>query len=193
MILRIAFALALATPVAAQTLPQGIRPDDAARLANFDASYGAALREAMAANEPDLGLALEALKGPALPPSEALDLMQGEWSCRMIKIGGILPLTAYPPFRCRVTGEGFEKLTGSQRTKGTLDDTGDRLIYLGAGFIAGDTPPAYADLPPIADPQADPQILPEIGVVEMQTASRGRILFPAPWLESVMNLLVLTR
>ena len=86
----------------------------------------------------------------------------GDWRCRTIKAGGrLLPLTVYGWFTCRVgygeDGLVFRKLTGSQRTAGTLwpiyPESGEgfpaRWIYLGAGF--------YGDLAAIArsEPSGD--------------------------------------
>ena len=66
-------------------------------------------------------------------------------------------------------------------------------MLLGVGYIAGDTPPAYADLPSTIDTSATPQITAAPGVIEMTAPDRGRILFPWPMLESLMDVLVLSR
>ncbi len=195
---RLALALSvLPLQVLAQDLPTDmpIRPQDQERLAAYHAAAGDALLQALSEGErADLDAMIEALSEKALSADKAVPILAGDWSCRMIKIGGLLPVTAYSPFRCRTTGEGgFEKLTGSQRTKGQVYRDGDRLVYLGTGFIAGDAPPDYADLPEQADLQAEPQRLPEVGVVEMVSQTRGRILFPSPQLESRFNILLLIR
>ena len=172
-----------------------IRADDARRLNDLDTSAGAALRQAFAGGKPeDIAEVTKALSEPALPADDALTALPGEWSCKTIKLGGNLPLTVYSEFRCRVSESGeFEKLTGSQRTKGTLHLDGENLVYLGTGFVSGETPVPYADLPEDADPQATPQLMPEVGVVEMTSSDHARILFPDPYLESRMDLLVLRR
>lgn len=54
-------------------------------------------------------------------------------------------------------------------------------------IASGDTSPGAADS------ASDPQILPEVGVVEPTDPDRGRIIFPAPYPESIMNVLVLRR
>lgn len=193
------FAALFLTPLAAwaQPLPDGasLRSDDQRRLSHYQAAAGEALLDAFADGDAaDLKVLAEALAGKALPPGQAADLMPGDWSCRMIKLGGLLPITVFSPFRCTIRPDGsFEKLTGSQRTKGGIHRQDDRLIYSGTGFVAGETPPSYEDLPATVDLQASPQFMPEIGVVEMISARRGRILFPAPYLESRFNILVLTR
>ena len=100
-----------------------IREADAERLANLDAATGIALRQLVVEGDPaQLALARTALKGEAVP-ADAADL-EGEWNCAMTKLGGLLPAVSYPPFRCRIGRDGdrltFDKLTGSQRTRGTL-------------------------------------------------------------------------
>ena len=67
------------------------------------------------------------------------------------------------------------------------------LVLLGVGYVAGHTPPNYADLPAEIDPAATPQITAAPGVIEMTGPDHGRILFPYPMLESVMDVLVLSR
>ncbi|WEF25674.1 DUF4893 domain-containing protein [Paracoccus sp. S3-43] len=180
----------------AQQLGDGtaIHPDDGRRLGEFHAAAGDALLQAFAGGDPaDVAMLADVLQGAPLPPDQALPLLAGEWICRTIKIGGLLPLTVYKPFRCRIGGDGsFEKLTGSQRTKGRIHRDGDRLVYLGVGFIAGDTPPPYADLP-VFDPAASPQRTPEVAMIEMIDRTRGRVMFPAPHLESRFDILTLSR
>lgn len=183
----------LITPAFAEEI--ALRPDDAERLAQLDATTGQALRDAFAGATADEGRALaSALSGQALPAEQALSVIPGEWSCQMAKLGGNLPVVIYTPFRCVARKDGsFEKVSGSQRTVGRMQADGDRLLYLGTGFIAGDTPPAYADLPQAIDPGVTPQRFPEIGVVEMTGTNSGRILFPAPHVESRLNILILSR
>lgn len=172
-----------------------IRADDAARLQALDASIGSALRQALADGDAaDIRILVAGLEGAPLPTPEAARLLPGEWQCQTIKIGRILPLVVYQPFRCHAGPDGsFEKLTGSQRTRGQAVQLGDQLIYLGTGFVAGEEPPPYADLPPVVDPQAVPQFMPQIGVIELTGPDRGRIIFPRPHLESETDILLLSR
>lgn len=190
-------ALLASVPVAAQTPPDDdmIRADDRARLAALDEAAGLAMRGAFAAGDSgDLTVLASALAGEALDADTARELMPGEWSCRMMKLGGGLPIVVYQPFRCRAdAGGGFEKLTGSQRSKGKVVIESGQLVYLGTGFVAGETPPDYRALPDEVDPGATPQFMPEIGLVEIVAANKGRIVFPRPHLESVLNILVLSR
>lgn len=195
--LALALTLGLATAASAQDAAGSLamRADDRLRLEALDEAAGSALRGAFGAGTPDEIAALtSALSGQALPPGEGLALAEGEWTCRMIKMGRLLPIVVYQPFRCRLDAEGrFEKTTGSQLTRGRIRAEGDRLIYLGTGYIAGDTAPDYDALPEAVDPGAQPQVMPEIGLVEITGPDRGRIIFPRPYLESELNLLDLRR
>lgn len=187
------------TPAMAQSPQLGdgatIRPDDSRRLDMLDATAGAGLLQGLAAASPDERAAIvDAFSGTARPANEGLQALQGEWSCQMIKLGGNLPVVVYSPFKCRAGADGsFEKLSGSQRTKGTIHQDGDRLVYLGTSFINGDTPPAYADIPTNAHEDDQTQILPDVGVVEVVRDNHARILFPAPYRESFINVLVLRK
>lgn len=190
-------AAAAAEEQAQRQLPDGseLRADDLRRLTGIDRSYGEALRQAMADAAPtDLDQLLSALRGAPMPVAEAQAAMPGDWSCQMMKVGGGLALTIYQPFACRADAAGgFHKLTGSQRTKGRLFDWENRLIYVGTGYTWDREPIPYADLPDVVDGSSDVQMLPEVGVVELTAPDRGRIIFPAPYLESVMNVLILRR
>ncbi|MDO5632402.1 MAG: DUF4893 domain-containing protein [Paracoccus sp. (in: a-proteobacteria)] len=193
-------AVLLAAPAAAQdrtaTLPDGtlLRADDAARLNDLDAATGQALRQALAEAAPaDLATLTKAMQGQPLPPQEALTALQGEWTCQTIKVGGGLPLVVYPPFRCQAGPDGsFDKVTGSQRTTGQTTIFSGLPLYVGTAYVQGSTPLRYADFGEAPPP--DPGVTaPDVGVIEMTGPDSGRILFPRPYVESVLNVLVLTR
>lgn len=74
-----------------------------------------------------------------------------------------------------------------------IGDLDGAQAYLGTGYIAGDTALPYADLPDSIDPAATPQRVPEVGMVEVVSPTRARILMPLPMLESDLNILLLTR
>lgn len=177
---------------------QDIRPDDRARLDQLETAMGRALRQVLATgSDEDVVIATDALRGPAMPAdSVQAGSLAGDWRCSMVKMGGTLPLVAYPPFRCRIEAEGnllrFEKLTGSQRTKGTVRAMDGRWVYLGSTFVQGETPRPYADFPPEFDTQAG-ETLPDVGVLEVTGEGRARLVLPLPYRESVLNVLVLTR
>ncbi|NAZ35960.1 DUF4893 domain-containing protein [Rubellimicrobium sp. CFH 75288] len=188
---------ALALPLAAQPHPPGLRPADTERWEAFDAHLGRALRQALAAGDPaDIAVLTDALAG-----TPDLIRPEGEWSCRTIKMGGLVPLTVYGAFRCRVTADGpdrwrIEKLTGSQRLVGHLlaGDGGLSAAYLGVGFVAGGPAMPYAKLPPADQtPQEPGQTIAQVGLWEQPSPDRARLLMPAPLLESEFDLLVLSR
>jgi len=191
-----ALAALLVAPAFAETpdLAGMIRSDDRARLERLDEVAGRTLRSALALGSPeDRAILVEGLSGSALPAERAMTILQGEWSCRMLKLGGNLPLVVYQAFHCRLTGSGFEKLTGSQRTTGRIGLLDGQTVYLGTAFVAGDTPLPYGELPAEVDPGATPQLTPEVGLVEVTGDKAARILLPLPWLESELNVLMLTR
>jgi hypothetical protein len=161
---------------------------DKQRLAGFDATLSEALAEARAgASMADKTVLEEALAGKPLPFAEGFDAT-GSWRCRTLKLGGTLPLTIYPWFKCRISDDGagwmLEKLTGSQRTKGFFYTAGeDRLVYLGAGHVADEKARRYGD-----DPKED-----QVAYAERRGPNRIILLFPAPHYESKLDILVLER
>lgn len=173
-----------------------IRTDDLARLDQFTFAAGSALLRMMAvAPAADRDAVVAALAGEPQPLDEALNILPGTWTCQMMKLSEGPGAVVYQPFTCNADSDGgFEKLTGSQRSRGTIHRDAERLIYLGTGYILDDTsPPAYVDLPEVIDIQASPQRVPEVGIVQVIDANHARILFPEPMLESQFNILLLTR
>jgi hypothetical protein len=183
-------ALAAATSIAQAdgVLDKRLTPLDKERLAKLDATVTSALAEARAGgSREDVAILDAALAGTPLPLAEGYD-PNGAWKCRTIKAGGSLPLTVYPWFACRISEDGagwqLEKLTGSQRTRGmfyTLSAT--RLAYLGSFYVNGETPRAYGK-----DPKSD-----QVAVVERRGKNRLVFLFPAPYYESKLDILVMER
>lgn len=184
-------ALALPAGVAAQ---ETLRPGDQARLDGYDAAAGDALLRALAEGAPtDVEALTTALSGI---PSIAFDpSLAGDWKCRTIKLGGVAGLTVYTPFDCRITlradGFDFEKLSGSQRTRGEITMRNGRAVYVGIGFVAGEDPPQYADLPDHF--LSDGTVQTDVAVLERVSDIRARLLFPAPAVESDFDILELTR
>lgn len=190
-VLSLALALVTALPLQAQTT---LRDADAARLARFDSSAGYGLLQALAAGAPqDVQALTEALSGT---PQIALDqTLVGDWSCRTMKLGGAVPLVVYTAFKCRLTpdegGFRFEKLTGSQLTKGHIRLIDGRAVYLGVGHVADAQAPEYDELP--ADFISDGRVQSDIAIFERVSATRARLMFPAPAVESDFDVLELTR
>jgi hypothetical protein len=188
-LLTLVFALALSCPALADGEIESIlTPFDSGRLKNFDATVRDALAEARSGGSPeDVKLLNTILGGIPMPIAEGFDLT-GDWRCRTIKAGGLLPLTVYPWFKCRVSDDGagwmLEKLTGSQRTRGRFFvEAGSRLSYVGAGYVAGEKPREYGD-----DPKEN-----QVAFVERRAKNLVVLMFPAPQYESKLDLLVLER
>ena len=148
----------------------------------------------MSAGSPsDVAALSRALSGtPKIAFDESLI---GDWSCRTIRLGGDAALTVYRAFKCRFsigdTGFDFEKLTGSERTKGSILLRDGRAIYLGVGFAAGVTAPAYNALAP--DFTSDETTQTQVAVFERISPKRARLMFPAPTNGSDFDILELTR
>ena len=161
---------------------------DQMKLDKFDSTLKDAVAEAKAGGNPADVKALEAaLAGPALSMNDAPDPV-GEWRCRTIKAGGTVPLVVYGWFKCRFIDDGtgwvLEKTTGSQRTRGkfyTASDT--RLTYLGAGYVAGEEPRKYGQLP----------VHNQVAYAERRGDKRMLLMFPAPNFESKLDILELER
>src|SRR5690606_12105214 len=118
----IVFALLATTPALATGEIESLITDaDRERLANYETTREAALKEARSGGEKQDIATLDAVLEPEPMPWSDFD-MTGDWQCRTIKTGGLAELVVYGWFKCRVSDDGsgwmLEKLTGSQRTKG---------------------------------------------------------------------------
>lgn len=189
-------AASIAVPVAAQD-GAWLRAGDAARLADYHRALGEAF-ESAAASAPsgDMAVLLDAFRGEALAPEAAMAALAGEWRCRTIKIGGAPAVVAYQPFRCTIDENGqLAKLTGSQLLRGQirLDETYGMPVFAGVGYVSDQTPPRYEDLPEAIPVEQEGQIWSSVGLVTMTEPDRGRIVMPYPAVESVVDVLVLTR
>ena len=191
-----AFALGLACllvplPLAAQ---QVLRPQGQSRLDRFDSIAGDALLRALAGGSAgDVAALTQALSGT---PQVAFDeSLNGDWRCRTMKLGGATALIVYSPFECRFSirndGFTFEKLTGSQLTRGNVTMRDGRAVYVGMGYAAGEDPPAYTDLP--QDFRSDGSSQADVAILERIAPDRARLMFPAPAVDSDFDILELTR
>lgn len=173
---------------------QDIRPQEQARLDRYERTAGAALLEAIAAGSAgDVTALTTALAGT---PQVAFDpSLNGEWTCRTMKLGGAAQLVVYSTFKCSMaldnTGITFQKVTGSQRTSGRIEMRDGRAIYLGVGYVSTEAPQAYGNLAP--DFEGNGSISPDIAVFERVSETRARLMFPAPLVESDFDILELTR
>lgn len=170
------------------TFPTSLATEDQQRLEAFETARAEAIAEARAGGSPeDVSVLDEVLSGEptTMEPAE----MAGIWRCRTIKLGGLLPLTIYRDFKCRITDDGaglrLEKLSGSQRTGGTFYDLADeiRLGYAGAGWVAGEAPMRYG-----TDPERN-----QVGYLVVLGPERMRLELPLPQFESKFDILELRR
>ena len=181
--------VALALSAAADSeLISKLTAADKARLENYETTRAAAIGEARAGGSAeDIALLDEALAGEILRVGDGFD-PKGPWRCRTIKLGGLLPLTVYPSFKCRISEDGvgwrIEKTTGSQRTSGYFyDDTDTRLVYLGAGHYADEKPKGYGE-----DSERN-----QVAYAFRLSGDRIRLEFPKPQFESTFDILYLSR
>lgn len=144
------FAAMLALPIVsplACAVPDnaGLSEADSTRMGQFDTARSRGLGEALLSTDADERAIVAALFAPGTEPIEALP--DGNYRCRTIKLGGILPLVTYNYFACRISEDGtrIEKTSGSQRFTGTFSPSGDALFYRGALHYNNDPAMAYGD------------------------------------------------
>jgi hypothetical protein len=164
-----------------------ITPADQERLDDYEKTRATAISEARRGGNPGEFSGVEKLLEATNLEFGGFDLT-GDWRCRTVKLGENLPLVVYGWFSCRVTDDGsgwqLEKLSGSQRTKGRFYDDGpNRLIYLGAGYVHGETAPEYG-----AGVNSD-----QAGYAFRTGKDSWRIEFPEPYYESKLDILELRR
>jgi hypothetical protein len=181
-------ALMLSTPaIADASLDKILTQFDKDRLANFNKTRSEALSEGLRGAPADVEILTSALSGKPMTIASGFD-MTGNWKCRVIKVGGTLPLTPYGWFKCKVSNDRagwfLEKVSGSQRLTGrfyTASDT--RLVFLGAGHVNNDPPRKYGD-----DTKED-----QVAVVTRLGENKVLLEFPAPHYESKLDILLLQR
>lgn len=159
---------------------------DKARLSAYAETRRSALLEAKAGLPQEVAQ-LEAMAAKSEMPFAGMKML-GDWQCRTIKTGGLVPLVYYGWFKCRIRedtlGWLLEKTSGSQRTKGRFyDESERRLIYLGSFFIAGDQPKAYG-----SGPESD-----QVGYAYRTGDQEWRIELPAPYYESKLDIIEFRR
>ncbi len=187
----VAAMLFLASPAFADQ----VRQLDQARLADLDALLGSTLRGAFAAGAPgDIAVLVEALEGEAGAPEG----LEGDWRCRWLKMGDLVPLVVYPDFACRIedmqSGWRIEKVTGSQRFWGTLEEDEGGIVFTGVAYTSDGPATDYAGLPPDSQEPVEPgQTVAMVGLFEQTGPRRARLLLPDPILESRFDIIQLTR
>ncbi|MBB4052431.1 hypothetical protein GGR20_002074 [Devosia subaequoris] len=123
-----------------------ISPFDADRMDGLGIARTRGLAEALRAESAADRELVSLLFAPGIAPQAPVP--DGNYRCRTIKLGGLLPLTAYSYFDCVVAqgGTKIEKLTGSQRFSGDLlaTDAGGHF-YRGALHYGDEDPRPYQE------------------------------------------------
>lgn len=147
----IALAMLVALPANAPLAcavpdPTAISPFDADRMNGLENARTRGLAEALLSESAADRELVSHLFAPGIAPQAPLP--DGDYRCRTIKLGGLLPLTAYSFFDCRISGSGtkIEKLTGSQRFSGELlaSQAGGHF-YRGALHYGDENPRPYRE------------------------------------------------
>ena len=190
---KILFSLLFTVSIAAPAIADGeldklLSAFDKERLANFEKSEAEALAEGLRGGTvEEIDILTRALAGEKLSMSGSFDPV-GNWKCRVIKVGGGLPITPYNWFKCRISDDGagwfVEKISGSQRLTGRLYTKSDiELVFVGAGHVNDDAPRKYGQ-----DPKED-----QVAIVTRRGEDRLVFEFPAPQYESKLDVLVMER
>ncbi len=191
-------AALLLTAAAQAGWQQEAAPRDVERLGRIAESRAKGLDEARRAKPSDYAAIRSILAAATVAASERR--LIGTWRCRTLKLGGMTPAVVYGWFRCRIVpaGDGrlaFEKLSGSQRTLGTLYPNGDGLVYLGASYVTAYGPaekkPAYSGSSAGAGADATPDD--QIGLFSVTHDGRARLELPYPVQESTFDVIELKR
>lgn len=188
LLLTLTLALSALPANADGVLDKLISATDKARLAAFKTTEAEALAEAKAGGTvADLKVLNKALSGEPLPIDGAFGAT-GKWRCRVIKVGGTLPLTVYANFKCKISDDGagwyLEKISGSQRVTGRFyTNSSTEMTFLGAGHVNNDPPREYGQ-----DPEQD-----QVALATRRGKNKLVLEFPAPKFESKLDILVLER
>jgi hypothetical protein len=135
-------------------IPVKLSDKDKVRFATFEQTRADVIVKAKKASnsQKDVASLTAVLSGDEMPITQS-DLI-GDWRCRSAQAGG-LGVFVYDFFKCRISVSGgavtFQKVSGSQRTQGTLHRLTDtRYVYVGAWTVNDDPPMRYG-----ADPEHD--------------------------------------
>ncbi|HEV2561511.1 MAG TPA: DUF4893 domain-containing protein [Rhizomicrobium sp.] len=164
---------------------------DAQRLSQLDESRSKGLEAAQSGG--DMAAIHEALDGA--PASISGDALTGNWHCRSMKLGGMMPSIVYKWFTCRISHRGgglfLEKLNGTQRTAGFLYPDSNGFVYLGASSETREPPHAYSGNGASVGATLTPDD--QIGLFTASSSRAARVEFPYPVQESVFDILELRR
>jgi hypothetical protein len=187
----------LLTTAAEASWQQDAAPRDVERLGHIAEARAKGLDEASRTNPSDYA-AIRSIVQAGTVASNTNRLI-GTWRCRTLKLGGITPAVVYGWFKCRIAQQGrlltFEKLTGSQRTIGTLYPDANGLVYLGASYVTAYGPaekkPVYSGGGASTGADATPDD--QIGLLSLTYDGRARLELPYPVQESTFDVIELKR
>jgi hypothetical protein len=193
--LLLVLGLVLSAPAALAGWQDAASAFDASRLGKLSESRAKGISEAeQGAPREDLAAIHSVLD--AQPTQISVGALTGIWRCRTIKLGGMTPDVIYSWFKCRIGGRDgrltFEKLTGSQRSYGTLyPDTSGGYVYLGASSVANEPRHFYSGSGASVGAPGTPDD--QIGLLLATGAKSARIEFPYPVQESTFDVIELKR
>jgi hypothetical protein len=172
-------------------------PADTQRLAQLAESRAKAMLDAADAGAADYAAIRSILESGPVAATPAK--LTGTWKCRTMKLGGLTPAIVYGWFTCRISERDgelfFEKLSGSQRTTGTLYPDAGGYVYLGASYVhyngANEKPPKYSGKNPALGAGETPDD--QIALLSALYDGRLRLEFPYPVQESVFDVIELKR
>ena len=191
-------SLVLLTTTAEAGWQQDAAPRDVERLSHLAEARAKGLDEASRGNPSDYAAIRSILQAGTVAPAE--HRLLGNWRCRTLKLGGMTPSVVYGWFRCRIAfgHDGhlnFEKLSGTQRTAGTLYSDGNGIVYLGASYVTAYGPaekkPTYSGGGASSGADATPDD--QIGLLSLTYDGRARLEMPYPVQESTFDVIELKR
>jgi hypothetical protein len=191
----LAFGIALAASAAEAGWQDEASAFDAGRLGKLAESRAKGISEAeQGAPREDVAVIHSVLD--AQPSQVSARELAGIWRCRTIKLGGMTPDVVYSWFKCRIGAHDgrliFEKLTGSQRTYGTLyPDSSGGYVYLGASSVADEPRHFYSGSGASVGAPGTPDD--QIGLLLATGPNSARIEFPYPVQESTFDVIELKR
>lgn len=173
----------LAAIACAPSITAALSEFDTDRMADFYGARSQGLAEALVAPSPEERALVSDLFAAGDGFIDAIP--DGDYRCRTIKLGGLLPLVAYGFFDCRISDGGtrIDKLTGSQRFSGSLTTTETTVFYQGALHYGDEQPIDYG-----ADPERD-----QVGCLYQvgEAGGRYRLELPRPQFESTHDVIEL--
>ncbi|MDE1937809.1 MAG: DUF4893 domain-containing protein [Alphaproteobacteria bacterium] len=167
---------------------------DQTRFAKLAESRAAGLAQASQPGGTGDASAIHETLDPAAVSATAGE-MEGNWRCRLIKLGGMTPYVVYSWFNCRIADQGgqltFAKLSGSQHAFGTLYPEGGGFVYLGATTMKGEPTRHYSGDGASVGAPATPDD--QIGLLSLIGPGHARLELPYPVQESTFDVVELKR